>query len=57
MKTVNVSDASLEEYILGSLKPYTYYMALVRVHTVSGWSGNSNVACEMTMSTGMFTLI
>lgn len=52
-KTVNVSDVSREEYMLGSLKPYTYYLAFIRVHTLSGWSGNSDFACEMTMPTGM----
>ncbi|XP_054714344.1 uncharacterized protein LOC129223978 [Uloborus diversus] len=49
-KTVHVNDTSVEEYILGGLKPFTFYTAFVRAYTRTGWSENSNVAKEATMS-------
>ncbi|XP_042903397.1 uncharacterized protein [Parasteatoda tepidariorum] len=47
---VTVSDSSRTEYILSSLKPYTCYVAFIRVLTNSGWSENSDYAYESTMT-------
>ncbi|XP_035227870.1 uncharacterized protein LOC118200055 isoform X2 [Stegodyphus dumicola] len=45
-----IKNRHLNEYYLVSLKPYTCYKAFMRVLTSNGWSADSNIASESTLS-------